>query len=65
MATQITRAGGDEIDIAHAVDKDGRTAGLQGVDFIKIQTGIQYNMGWLGEQSTEVAGVADINLLNE
>lgn len=55
--------GGDEIDIASAVDAEGNTVNLTGIDFIKIQTGIQANMGWLGELSTEVTGVADLNML--
>lgn len=55
--------GGDKIDIANAVDKDGRKVNLSGIDFIKIQTGIQANMGWLGEQSTEVTRVVDISLM--
>jgi len=55
--------GGDKIDIANAIDIKGNKVVLKGIDFIKIQTGIQYNMGWLGEQSTEVTGVADISLL--
>ena len=59
------KVGGDEIDIADAVDKDGKKVNLKGVDFIKIQTGIQANMGWLGELSTEVLGVADISLIKK
>ncbi|WP_147676075.1 cell surface protein [Algibacter pacificus] len=55
--------GGDEIDIASAIDSEGNTVNLTGIDFIKIQTGIQANMGWLGELSTEVTGIADLNLL--
>lgn len=55
--------GGDEIDIASAIDSEGNTVNLTGIDFIKIQTGIQANMGWLGELSTEVTGVADLNML--
>ena len=54
--------GGDEIDIDSAVDSEGNTVNLTGIDFIKIQTGIQANMGWLGELSTEVTGVADLNM---
>ncbi len=57
--------GGDKIDIDRAVSKDGKKAGLKGIDFIKIQTGIQYNMGWLGEMSTELQGVADLSLYKE
>ncbi|MBC9794779.1 cell surface protein [Sinomicrobium weinanense] len=54
--------GGDEIDLADAVDKNGDPAALEGIDFIKIQTGIQANMGWLGELSTEVSGIADLSI---
>ena len=56
-------AGGDRINIADAMDKYGKPVNLTGIDFIKIQTGIQANMGWLGELSTEVAGVADLSLV--
>lgn len=56
--------GGDNINISDAIDKDGNPVHLSGIDFIKIQTGIQANMGWLGELSTEVTGVADLSLLN-
>jgi hypothetical protein len=55
--------GGDRIDISNAVDKEGEKIILKGIDFIKIQTGIQANMGWLGELSTEVLGVADLSLV--
>lgn len=55
-------AGGDKIDIAKAVDKDGKPVALGGIDFIKIQTAIQANMGWLGELSTEVIGVEDLGI---
>lgn len=57
--------GGDEIDIANAIDEDGNAVNLTGIDFIKIQTGIQANMGWLGELSTEVTGIADLNMLED
>ncbi|MBO3099309.1 hypothetical protein [Gelidibacter pelagius] len=55
--------GGDKINIADAIDTEGNPVHLSGIDFIKIQTGIQANMGWLGELSTEVAGIADLSLL--
>ncbi len=55
-------AGGDTIDIADAIDEDGNAVVLEGIDFVKIQTGIQANMGWLGELSTEVTGVADLSI---
>ncbi|WP_434035337.1 hypothetical protein [Formosa sp. 4Alg 33] len=56
-------AGGDNIDIADAMDADGEAVSLTGIDFIKIQTGVQADLGWLGELSTEVKGVADLSLL--
>lgn len=57
--------GGDTVDIANAIDAQGNKVVLKGIDFIKIQTGIQFNMGWLGEQSTEVSAIADIRLLKK
>lgn len=51
-----------EIDIDWAVDKNGKPANLPGVDFIKIYTGVNQENGWLGECSTEVCGVTDLNL---
>ncbi len=50
------------IDIDWAVDKNGKPANLPGVDFIKIYTGVNQENGWLGENSTEVCGVTDLNL---
>ena len=54
---------GDKIDISDAVDAAGNTVALTGINFIKIQTGIQANLGILGELSTEVLGVADLSLV--
>lgn len=54
--------GGDAIEISNAIDKNGKKVVLKGVDFIKIQTGVQANMGWLGELSTEVLSVYDLNM---
>lgn len=53
------------IDIAWAVDVDGRPVKLPGVDFIKISTGINQECGWLGESSTEVCGASDLHLTGE
>lgn len=57
-------SGGDQIDIADAIDSQGNPVHLSGIDFIKIQTGIQANMGWLGELSTEVTSIADLSLVD-
>jgi hypothetical protein len=55
--------GGDKVDIAHAIDKDGKKVVLKGIDFIKVQTGIMADLTILGELSTEVTGIADISLI--
>lgn len=56
---------GDKININDAVDVRGKKVNLKGIDFIKIQTGMQANMGWLGEFSTEIRSIADLSLLEE
>lgn len=58
-------ADGSAIDIDWAVDAQGQPARLSGVDFIRIYTGVNQENGWLGECSTEVAGVEDLHLLGE
>lgn len=50
------------IDIDWAVDAEGNPANLQGVDFIRIYTGVNQENGWLGECSTEITGVVDLHL---
>ena len=49
------------IKIEWAVDENGQTVDLPGVDFIKIYTGTVQEAGWVGEVSTEVAGVEDLH----
>lgn len=56
---------GSKIDIDWAVDKDGNSVKLPGIDFIKIYTGINQENGWIGECSTEVMGVEDLHLITE
>ncbi|MFF2091497.1 S-layer homology domain-containing protein [Paenibacillus sp. NPDC058174] len=48
---------GDPIDIAWAVDEDGKPANLESVDFIKVYTAVQIDGGAFGEVSTEVSGL--------
>lgn len=52
------------IDIGWAVDEQGRPANLTGIDFVRIHSGVNQENGWLGECSTEVAGVTDLHLTN-
>jgi hypothetical protein len=49
------------IDINWAVDKNGKSVQLPGVDFIKVYTAMDQEAGWLGETSTEVSGVIDLH----
>jgi hypothetical protein len=51
-----------QINIDWAVDKDGKTVKLKGIDFIKVYTSNRAEGGWLGEVSTEVSGFTDLNL---
>lgn len=53
------------IDIDWAVNNQGERVNLPGVDFIKIYNGSDQEAGWLGETSTEVAGVIDLHLKGE
>ncbi|MDR2773186.1 MAG: cell surface protein [Tannerella sp.] len=48
--------------ISHAVTFDGKNAGLEYIDFVKIQVALNQQCGWIGEVSTEVFGVKDFNM---
>lgn len=61
-ATGIT-AGSNHFKISDAVTFDGKPAGLQYIDFVKVQTGLNAKSGWLGELSTEVFDFIDFNLV--
>ena len=49
--------------ISDAVTHDGRPAGLKYIDFVKVMTGVNCKAGWLGENSTEVFGFKDYNMI--
>lgn len=51
------------IDISWAINSKGQKVNLPGVDFVKVYTGVNQENGWLGECSTEVAGIEDLHLL--
>ncbi|MES2826889.1 MAG: cell surface protein [Bacteroidota bacterium] len=57
------KAGGDKVDIANAIDSDGKKVVLKGIDFIKVQTGIMADLTFSGELSTEITGIADLSLV--
>ncbi|UCF34222.1 MAG: hypothetical protein JSV78_02745, partial [Phycisphaerales bacterium] len=53
--------GGDAFDIAWAVDPEtGAPAELEGIDFVRITTAVDYVAGPFGEISTEIDAVADV-----
>lgn len=58
-----TELRGNRIDISDAIDKNGNAANLAKIRFVKIQTGVFQQAGWLGEVSTEITGVGDLSLI--
>ena len=52
----VENAGGDGFDISWAVDEDENFVDLDEIHFIKVQTGMLGERGWMGEISTEVTG---------
>lgn len=57
---EIEGSGGDAIDIDWAIDKDGNHVNLDEIHFIRIYTGMNALVGWLGEVSTEITGIRDV-----
>lgn len=52
----------NSFDISNAVDKNGNSVSLPCIDFVKVQTGQNAYLGWLGETSTEFSSLIDLNL---
>lgn len=50
-------------DLDWAVDAQGNPAKLTHADFIRIQTAVLQQCGWIGETSTEVCGIENLHLL--
>jgi hypothetical protein len=57
---EIEGSGGDAIDIDWAVDDDGNHVKLDEIHFVRIYTGMNALAGWLGEISTEITGIRDV-----
>lgn len=51
-----------KLDLQWAVDAQGRPANLPGIHFVKVQSAVMQNCGWVGETSTEVAGALDLHM---
>lgn len=58
--TAIEGSGGDAIDIDWAVDANKQPVKLDEINFIRIYTGMNAPAGWLGEVSTEITGIRDV-----
>lgn len=50
-------------NIDWAVDPLGNPVKLDGIDFIKVYTGVNQQCGWIGETSTEICRAEDLHLL--
>lgn len=50
--------GGDAFDIHWAIDADGKHVDLDKIHWVRIYNGVAQNAGWLGENSTEISGIA-------
>ena len=53
---EIENSGGDAFDIHWAVNENGEYVNLDLIHFIKVQTAVLADSGWLGEISTEITG---------
>lgn len=58
---EVEGTGGDGFDISWAVDELGNPVTLDGIDFIKLQTAVNQQAGWLGEMSPEICGIVDVD----
>ena len=56
----IEGSGGDAIDIGWAVNQNMKPVVLDEIHFIRIYTGMNDIAGWLGEISTEITGIRDV-----
>ena len=56
---------GNRIELDSAIDNQGAPVDLPSIRFVKVQTGVFQQAGWLGEISTEINGVADLHLLTK
>ena len=48
-------------DIGWAVDEQGQRVKLPYIDFVKVYTALNQQLGWIGETSTEVKGAIDLH----
>lgn len=53
---------GNTFDISNAIDGEGNRVSLEYINFVKVQCGVNAVSGSLGEISTEICGINDINV---
>ena len=49
--------------ISNAIDSKGNAVNLEYIDFVKVQTAVNSQSGWLGEISTEIFSIYDCNMI--
>ena len=52
--------GANQLDISNAVDELGNAVNLSNIRFIKVQTAVFQQAGWLNEVSSEIRGAKDL-----
>ncbi|MFZ4725365.1 MAG: hypothetical protein ACOYMD_07925 [Paludibacter sp.] len=60
-ADYFSEKGSNQLDISNAIDEFGNKVNLSTIKFIKIQTGVFQQAGWLNEVSSEVRGAKDLD----
>ena len=53
-----------KINIDWAVDENGQSVQLDNIRFVKIQTGVNQQCGWIGETSTEITDAVDLHFID-
>ena len=56
-----TKDKSNKFDISNAIDANGTKVELDYINFVKVQSAINFQCGWIGEVSTEVFGFEDLN----
>lgn len=57
---EVEHSGGDAFDIGWAVNDEGSYMELDQIHFVKVQTGVLHEGGFLGEISTEITGAVEV-----
>lgn len=55
----------NHFDIDNALDQYGDSVHLDSIDFVKVQSAIMAQCGWIGEISTEVSKISDFHLTDK